>query len=60
MPLDLSAWTLLLSAAFAAGVLNPDVMISDRYPLEDYPRALDQFKQGIGRKIQVNPNLPAG
>jgi 2-desacetyl-2-hydroxyethyl bacteriochlorophyllide A dehydrogenase len=40
---------------FVAGVLNPAVMISDRYPLDAYPEALDQFKQGIGRKIQVQP-----
>jgi 2-desacetyl-2-hydroxyethyl bacteriochlorophyllide A dehydrogenase len=40
---------------FVAGVLNPDVMISDRYPLDQYPEALDQFKRGIGRKIQVLP-----
>ncbi len=43
---------------FAAGVLNPEVMISDRYPLDNYPAALEQFKQGIGRKIQVNPSAP--
>jgi hypothetical protein len=30
-------------------------MISDRYPLDAYPEALDQFKRGLGRKIQVNP-----
>ena len=40
---------------FVAGVLNPAVMISDRYPLDAYPEALDQFKRGIGRKIQVQP-----
>jgi 2-desacetyl-2-hydroxyethyl bacteriochlorophyllide A dehydrogenase len=40
---------------FAAGVLDPTVMISDRYPLADYPKALEQFKNGIGRKVQVNP-----
>ncbi|HEX3789507.1 MAG TPA: zinc-dependent alcohol dehydrogenase family protein [Pseudonocardiaceae bacterium] len=40
---------------FAAGVLDPDVFISDRFPLADYPRALDTFKAGIGRKIQVIP-----
>jgi hypothetical protein len=28
-------------------------MISDRLPLESYPAAIDQFKRGIGRKIQV-------
>ena len=40
---------------FVSGVLNPAVMISDRYPLDSYPEALDQFKRGIGRKIQVVP-----
>jgi 2-desacetyl-2-hydroxyethyl bacteriochlorophyllide A dehydrogenase len=40
---------------FAEGVLQPDVLISHRLPLEDYPKALDQFAAGIGRKIQVIP-----
>jgi threonine dehydrogenase-like Zn-dependent dehydrogenase len=40
---------------FAEGVLNPEVMISDRYPLENYPQALEQFAAGIGRKLQVQP-----
>jgi 2-desacetyl-2-hydroxyethyl bacteriochlorophyllide A dehydrogenase len=40
---------------FAAGVLDPDVFISDRLPLEDYAGALARFKRGIGRKIQVIP-----
>lgn len=40
---------------FAGGALDPEVMISDRFPLEQYPQALAQFKRGIGRKIQVNP-----
>jgi 2-desacetyl-2-hydroxyethyl bacteriochlorophyllide A dehydrogenase len=40
---------------FAGGVLNPDIMISDRFPLDQYPTAIDQFAKGIGRKIQVNP-----
>ena len=40
---------------FAAGVLDPDVFISDRLPLEEYPAALAQFAAGIGRKIQVVP-----
>jgi len=38
-----------------AGVLHPDVMISNRFPLDDYPKALDQFRAGVGRKIQVRP-----
>jgi 2-desacetyl-2-hydroxyethyl bacteriochlorophyllide A dehydrogenase len=41
---------------FAGGVLDPEVFISHRYPLDDYAAALDQFKKGIGRKIQVTPN----
>jgi 2-desacetyl-2-hydroxyethyl bacteriochlorophyllide A dehydrogenase len=40
---------------FATGILDPDVFISDRLPLEDYANALQRFKQGIGRKIQVIP-----
>jgi 2-desacetyl-2-hydroxyethyl bacteriochlorophyllide A dehydrogenase len=40
---------------FAAGALRPDVMISDRFPLDEYPAALEQFKAGVGRKIQVQP-----
>jgi 2-desacetyl-2-hydroxyethyl bacteriochlorophyllide A dehydrogenase len=40
---------------FAAGVLDPDIFITHRIPLDDYPAALDQFAQGIGRKIQVIP-----
>jgi 2-desacetyl-2-hydroxyethyl bacteriochlorophyllide A dehydrogenase len=41
---------------FAEGVLRPDVMISHRMGLEDYPAALEQFRQGVGRKIQVMPH----
>jgi len=40
---------------FAGGVLDPQIFISDRYPLRDHPAALDQFARGIGRKVQVNP-----
>ena len=40
---------------FAAGVLNPEVFISDRLPLDQYPQALDQFASGMGRKIVVVP-----
>lgn len=34
---------------------DPDVMISNRFPLDDSPRALDQFRAGVGRKIHVRP-----
>ena len=40
-----------------AGFLKPEVMISDRFDLEDYAKALDQFKAGVGRKIQVRPGV---
>ena len=40
---------------FATGVLDPDVFISDRLPLDDYAEALARFQRGEGRKIQVLP-----
>ncbi|WP_329129679.1 zinc-dependent alcohol dehydrogenase family protein [Streptomyces sp. NBC_01476] len=40
---------------FAGGVLDPDVFISDRLPLVDYAAALERFRAGKGRKIQVTP-----
>jgi 2-desacetyl-2-hydroxyethyl bacteriochlorophyllide A dehydrogenase len=40
---------------FAAGVLDPDVFISDRLPLASYAEALGQFKAGKGRKVLVRP-----
>ena len=40
---------------FAEGVLKPEVMISDRWPLAEYPAALEQFRAGVGRKLQVQP-----
>lgn len=40
---------------FAEGVIRPDVLISHRFALDEYPTALEQFKAGIGRKIQVQP-----
>jgi 2-desacetyl-2-hydroxyethyl bacteriochlorophyllide A dehydrogenase len=40
---------------FAAGVLRPDILISDRLPLDEYPAALERFAGGQGRKIQVQP-----
>jgi 2-desacetyl-2-hydroxyethyl bacteriochlorophyllide A dehydrogenase len=40
---------------FAAGVLDPEVFISDRLPLDDYASALQQFRAGKGRKIQILP-----
>jgi 2-desacetyl-2-hydroxyethyl bacteriochlorophyllide A dehydrogenase len=43
------------AALFADGVIDPDVFISDRLPLDDYNKALEQFAAGVGRKIQVVP-----
>ncbi|MEU1515378.1 zinc-dependent alcohol dehydrogenase family protein [Streptomyces sp. NPDC005811] len=40
---------------FANGVLDPEVLISDRVPLDRYPQALEQFAAGVGRKIVVVP-----
>ncbi|WP_030668545.1 zinc-dependent alcohol dehydrogenase family protein [Streptomyces cellulosae] len=40
---------------FATGVLDPQVFISHRLPLTQYPQALDQFAADQGRKIVVLP-----
>jgi 2-desacetyl-2-hydroxyethyl bacteriochlorophyllide A dehydrogenase len=40
---------------FATGILDPQVFISHRLPLTQYPQALDQFAAGQGRKIVVLP-----
>jgi 2-desacetyl-2-hydroxyethyl bacteriochlorophyllide A dehydrogenase len=40
---------------FANGVLDPDVFISHRLPLEQYPDALAKMRGGSGLKIQVLP-----
>ncbi|MEV6013360.1 zinc-dependent alcohol dehydrogenase family protein [Streptomyces sp. NPDC051976] len=40
---------------FAGGVLDPEVFISDRLPLDDYAAGLRQFQAGKGRKIQIVP-----
>ena len=40
---------------FAAGVLDPRVLITDRLPLDDYVIALDRFRAGGGLKTQVIP-----
>ncbi|MET7750632.1 zinc-dependent alcohol dehydrogenase family protein [Micromonospora sp. NPDC005367] len=38
---------------FAAGILDPGVFISHRYPLDSYAEAVDQFRAGVGRKIEI-------
>jgi 2-desacetyl-2-hydroxyethyl bacteriochlorophyllide A dehydrogenase len=37
----------------AAGVLDPSIFVSHRYPLSSYAEALDQFRAGVGRKILI-------
>jgi 2-desacetyl-2-hydroxyethyl bacteriochlorophyllide A dehydrogenase len=40
---------------FEAGAINPKPMISHSFKLEDYPDALDMFRRGTGRKLQIRP-----
>ena len=42
---------------FAAGALNAERMVSHAYALEDYGAALDAFRAGVGRKLQIRPQL---
>jgi len=42
---------------FAAGAVNAERMVSHAYPLEDYGEALDAFRSGSGRKLQIRPQL---
>jgi 2-desacetyl-2-hydroxyethyl bacteriochlorophyllide A dehydrogenase len=39
----------------ASGLLDPDIFVSHRYPLDSYAEALGQFRAGIGRKILIEP-----
>jgi 2-desacetyl-2-hydroxyethyl bacteriochlorophyllide A dehydrogenase len=39
----------------AAGLLDPDVFVSHRFPLDRYADALAQFRAGVGRKILITP-----
>jgi 2-desacetyl-2-hydroxyethyl bacteriochlorophyllide A dehydrogenase len=39
----------------AAGLLDPEIFVSQRYPLDSYAEALGQFRAGIGRKILIEP-----
>lgn len=40
---------------FEAGAVNPGPMISHSFTLDDYPRALELFRKGEGRKLQIRP-----
>jgi 2-desacetyl-2-hydroxyethyl bacteriochlorophyllide A dehydrogenase len=39
----------------AAGVLDPSIFVSHRFPLTSYSAALEQFRAGVGRKILIEP-----
>jgi threonine dehydrogenase-like Zn-dependent dehydrogenase len=41
---------------FGTGLLDPEVLITDRLPLASYPSALQRFAAGTGLKVQVNPS----
>ncbi len=40
---------------FEAGAINPVPMISHSFTLADYPQALEMFRAGTGRKLQIRP-----
>ncbi|MER6051545.1 zinc-dependent alcohol dehydrogenase family protein [Streptomyces sp. NPDC001793] len=39
----------------AKGIIDADTMITHRYPLDDFGAALQTFREGSGRKIQLLP-----
>ena len=41
---------------FEAGAINPGPMISHSFKLDDYEQALEMFRAGTGRKLQIRPN----
>jgi 2-desacetyl-2-hydroxyethyl bacteriochlorophyllide A dehydrogenase len=41
---------------FEAGAINAAAMISHSFVLDDYAPALDVFRAGTGRKLQIRPN----
>ena len=41
---------------FEAGAINSVPMISHSFTLDDYSSALDMFRKGTGRKLQIRPN----
>ena len=40
---------------FEAGAINPGPMISHSFSLDDYEQALQMFRDGTGRKLQIRP-----
>jgi 2-desacetyl-2-hydroxyethyl bacteriochlorophyllide A dehydrogenase len=41
---------------FAAGVIDPKIFISHRFPLTEYKHGLEIFKGGASRKVTIEPN----
>jgi len=41
---------------FEAGAINAKAMISHSFILDDYEEALELFRRGSGRKLQIRPN----
>ncbi|TMC86090.1 MAG: zinc-dependent alcohol dehydrogenase family protein [Chloroflexi bacterium] len=44
-------------ALFAKGVIDSEAMITSRFPLDEYPKAIDAFLAGAGLKVQVSPTV---
>jgi 2-desacetyl-2-hydroxyethyl bacteriochlorophyllide A dehydrogenase len=40
----------------AKGVIDSDAMITNRFKLDEYSKAIDTFLAGTGLKVQVSPN----
>ncbi|GAA4449265.1 zinc-dependent alcohol dehydrogenase family protein [Phytohabitans houttuyneae] len=40
---------------WAGGLLDAEVFVSHHYPLDDYAKAMGQFREGVGRKIVIEP-----
>jgi threonine dehydrogenase-like Zn-dependent dehydrogenase len=40
---------------FEAGAIDPGPMISHSFSLDDYEQALQMFRDGTGRKLQIRP-----
>ncbi len=47
-------------ALFEKGVVDSEAMITNRFPLDDYSKAIDAFLSGSGLKVQVAPAVNAG
>jgi threonine dehydrogenase-like Zn-dependent dehydrogenase len=41
---------------FEAGAIQSEPMISHSFTLDDYAAALEMFRKGSGRKLQIRPN----